>query len=304
MTLMFEQERIPMTTNLNHHNLKLAVQKDGRLTEQTMELLKTVGLEFETYRARLFAACRNFDLELLYVRDDDIPEYVAEGVVDLGIVGQNLVVERGFDVCELLPLGFGYCQLVVAVPKESGIEDPSQLAGAKVATSYPNCARRYFESRGVAVSLIPVSGSVELAPMLGVASAIVELSATGSTLRINDLRAIDTVLTSQAVLVANPHSLETPDRRQKIDRLLMRLRATLAAKDYKYVMMNVPRSALSRVEAVAPGMKSPTVVPLADPDWVAVHTAVSEEFFWDIIEALRAAGATEILVSSIEKLIL
>ncbi len=288
----------------NGKNVKLALQKEGRLTQQTLDLLRGVGLEFETYRARLFAACRNFDLELLYVRDDDIPEYVADGVVDLGVVGQNLVVESGFDVCELLPLGFGYCRLVVAVPKESPIESVAELRGSKIATSYPESARRYFEAKEVEVSLISVSGSVELAPTLGVASAIVELTATGSTLRINDLRDIDTVLTSEAALIGNPAALEDADRRRKIDRLLMRFRAALVAKDYKYVMMNVPRSALERVEEVAHGMKSPTVVELADPEWVAVHTAVREEFFWDVIESLREAGATEILVSPIEKMII
>lgn len=289
---------------LDQRNLRLAIQKDGRLTQQTMNLLQTAGLEFETYRRQLFAACRNFDLELLYVRDDDIPEYVAEGVVDLGIVGQNLLAEYGFDVCELQPLGFGYCRLVIAVADESEVVDPRQLAGCKVATSYPKSAQRYFESLGVEVSIIPISGSVELAPALGVASAVVELTATGSTLRINDLRSLDTVLASEATVVANPRSYETPVRRRNIDRLLMRLRAVLTARAHKYVMMNVPRSALERVEQVAHGMKSPTVVPLADPDWVAIHTAVSEEFFWDIIEALREAGATEILVSPIEKMIL
>jgi ATP phosphoribosyltransferase len=295
---------IDMAGALNHHNLRLAIQKEGRLTEQTMSLLHTAGLEFESYRRQLFAACRNFDLELLYVRDDDIPEYVAEGVVDLGIVGQNLVAEYGFDVREVQPLGFGYCRLVVAVADESEVSDPNQLAGCKIATSYPKSAQRYFDSLGVDVTLIPISGSVELAPALGVATAVVELTATGSTLRINDLRAVDTVLTSEATVVANPRSYETPARRRNIDRLLMRLRAVLAAKAHKYVMMNVPRTALERIEQVAPGMKSPTIVPLADPDWVAIHTAISEEFFWDIIEALREAGATEILVSPIEKLIL
>lgn len=288
----------------NGKNLKLALQKEGRLTQQSLDLLKAVGLEFETYRARLFAACRNFDLELLYVRDDDIPEYVADGVVDLGVVGQNLVVESGFDVCELLPLGFGFCRLVVAVPKESEIERVGQLQGAKIATSYPESAAGYFRRLEMDVSLIPVSGSVELAPTLGLASGIVELTATGSTLRINDLRAIDTVLTSQAVLIANPRTLEDGVRRAKVERLLMRFRAALVAKDYKYVMMNVPKNALGRVEEVAHGMKSPTVVQLADPDWVAVHTAVREEFFWEVIERLREAGATEILVSPIEKMIL
>jgi len=284
-------------------NLRLAIQKDGRLTQPTLDLLRAVGLEFETYRARLFAACRNFELELLYVRDDDISEYVAEGVVDLGIVGQNLVVESGFDVCELLPLRFGYCSLVVAVPKDSTIQRVEELRGAKIATSYPQSAGRYFSSHGVEVSLIPVSGSVELAPALGVASGIVELTATGSTLRINDLRAIDTVLTSQAAVIANPAALERLEKRRKIDRLLMRLRAALVARDYKYVMMNVPKAALRQVEEVAHGMKSPTIVELADPNWVAVHTAVREEFFWEVIEKLRDAGASEILVSPIEKMI-
>ncbi|HEV3312615.1 MAG TPA: ATP phosphoribosyltransferase [Chloroflexota bacterium] len=289
---------------MNGKNLKLALQKEGRLTQQTLELLRTVGLEFETYRARLFAECRNFPLELLYVRDDDIPEYVADGVVDLGVVGQNMVVESGFDVCELLSLGFGYCRLVVAVPKDSDVVAVSQLQGAKVATSYPESARGYFAAKALDVSLVSVSGSVELAPTLGVASAIVELTATGSTLRINDLRAIDTVLTSEAALIANPKTLESAERRRDVDRLMMRLRAAMMAKNYKYVMMNVPKSALDQVEQVAHGMKSPTVVELADPEWVAVHTAVREEFFWEVIEKLRAAGATEILVTPIEKMII
>lgn len=291
------------SANRRTKNLKLALQKDGRLTQPTVDLLRTIGLEFEIYRARLFAACRNFDLELLYVRDDDIPEYVADGVVDLGIVGQNGVVESGFDVCELATLGFGFCSLVVAVPKDSVIEGPEELAGAKIATSYPDSAGRYFADRGIPVAITPISGSVELAPALGVASAIVELTATGSTLRINDLRAIDTVLTSQAALIANPAALDDPTRRPKIDRLLMRFQAAMVAKQYKYVMMNVPRSALGQVEEIAGGMKSPTVVELADPNWVAVHTAVKEATFWEVIEKLREAGATEILVTPIEKMI-
>ncbi len=285
-------------------NIKLALQKEGRLTQPTLDLLRAVGLEFETYRARLFAACRNFDLELLYVRDDDIPEYVADGVVDLGVIGQNIVVESGFDVCELLPLGFGFCTLVVAVPKDSYVTSPEQLSGARIATSYPHSAGSYFQALGVNITLTPISGSVELAPTLGVASAIVELTATGSTLRINDLRAIGTVLTSQAALVANPPALEDPRKRLKIDRLLMRLRAAMTAHDYKYVMMNVPRAAMERVEEIAGGLKSPTVVELADPAWVAVHTAVKEATFWEVIEKLREAGAREILVTPIEKMIL
>ncbi len=284
--------------------IKLALQKEGRLSESSTDLLHTVGLEFDSYRQRLFAACRNFDLELLFVRDDDIPEYVADAVADLGIVGRNLVLEYDRAVEELLALGFGYCSLVVAVPNESPVERVRDLRGSKVATSYPSSARRYFERQGVDVQIIPISGSVELTPTLGVAEAIVELTATGSTLRLNDLREIDTVYTSEAVLVANTGALQDPRKRKTIDRLTVRLKAAITARSYKYIMMNAPRSALEDIERVTPGLKSPTVVDLADPDWVAVHAAVRAEMFWDVIERLRELGASEILVTPIESMIM
>jgi ATP phosphoribosyltransferase len=289
---------------LGNRTIKLALQREGRLSQSSTDLLHTVGLEFEGYRQRLFAACRNFDLELLFVRDDDIPEYVSDGVADLGIVGRNLILEYGRPAQELLALGFGYCSLVVAVPNESPIERVQDMQGCKVATSYPNSTRRYFEGRGIGVQIIPISGSVELTPTLGVAEAIVELTATGSTLRLNDLREIDTVYTSEAVLVANPQSLEDGRKRKTIDRLTVRLKAAIAARSYKYIMMNAPRKALEEIERVTPGLKSPTVVDLADPDWVAVHAAVQAEMFWDIIERLRELGASEILVTPIESMIM
>jgi ATP phosphoribosyltransferase len=284
--------------------VKLALQREGRLSEGSTSLLHRVGLEFDSYRNRLFASCRNFDLELLFVRDDDIPEYVADGVADLGIVGRNLVLESGCPVEELLPLGFGYCSLVVAVPDDSDMHAPSDLAGARIATSYPNSARRYFEDRAVPVQIVPVSGSVELTPTLGVARGIVELTATGSTLRVNDLREIDTVYTSEAELIANPEALADEHRARTIDRLTVRLKAAIAARAYKYIMMNAPRRALDAIERTTPGLKSPTVVDLADPDWVAVHAAVDAERFWDIIEQLRELGASEILVTPIESMIM
>ncbi|MBV9282618.1 MAG: ATP phosphoribosyltransferase [Chloroflexi bacterium] len=295
---------MPTVDKPGNRTVKLALQKEGRLSASSTDLLHTVGLEFDSYRQRLFAACRNFDLELLFVRDDDIPEYVADGVADLGIVGRNLVLEYGRPVEELLPLGFGYCSLVVAVPEESGVQGVRDLCGRRVATSYPGSARRYFERHGVTVQIIPISGSVELTPTLGVAEAIVELTATGSTLRLNDLREIDTVYTSEAVLVANPGSLEDERKRKTIDRLTVRLKAAIAARSYKYIMMNAPRSALEEIESVTPGLKSPTIVELADPDWVAVHAAVQAEMFWDIIERLRELGASEILVMPIESMIM
>ena len=284
--------------------LKLAIQRTGRLTDETFSLLHSVGLSFESYGQRLFSACRNFPLSLLYGRDDDIPEYVASGTVDLGVVGQNLIHEEGVDVVELLPLGFGYCKLVLAVPQDSGIGGAADLQGARIATSYPQSAARFFAARGVAVEIVTLSGSVEVAPALGLADAIVELTATGSTLVLHDLVPVETILESQAVLVGNRRSLDDPARRASIDRLLLRLRAAQAAKAHKYVMMNAPRAALPAIQALTPGLKSPTIVPLADPAWVAVHTVIKEDEFWDIIEALRAAGASEILVTPVEKLLL
>ncbi|HEX5497919.1 MAG TPA: ATP phosphoribosyltransferase, partial [Thermomicrobiales bacterium] len=284
--------------------LKLAMQRSGRLTQDTLDLLHAIGLQFESYGQRLFSHCRNFPLSILYGRDDDIPGYVSLGTVDLGIVGRNLIYEEDAAVEELLPLGFGYCALVVAVLRDSPVTTPADLLGRRIATSYPNSARRFFAELGGAPEIIEISGSVEVAPSLGLADGVVELTATGSTLLLNDLRPIHTILESEAVLVANPAALADPARRVNIDRLLMRIDAVRAAKRYKYLMMNAPESALPAIRAVVPGLKAPTVVPLADPGWVAVHTAIEEEAFWESIERLRAAGATEILVSSLEKLML
>jgi ATP phosphoribosyltransferase len=292
-----------MNERLHERNVKLALQRNGRLSETSTELLHTVGLKFDSYQQRLFAACRNFDLELLFVRDDDIPEYVADGVADIGIVGRNLVHEYDRPVEEILPLGFGYCSLVIAVPNESAVQRPEDLAGARVATSYPNSARAYFRDKGVDVHIIPIAGSVELTPTLGVATAIVELTATGSTLRLNDLREIDTVYTSEAVLIANAGALANPAKRKTIDRLCLRLKSAITATAYKYIMMNAPRSALAEIQTVTTGLKSPTIVDLADPEWVAVHAAIDAEQFWDIIERLRELGASGILVTPIESII-
>ncbi|MGI8406481.1 MAG: ATP phosphoribosyltransferase [Thermomicrobiales bacterium] len=284
--------------------IKLAIQRSGRLTEHSLELLRHIGLNFESYGQRLFSKARNFPLSILYARDDDIPDYVDLGTVDLGIVGRNLVHEKGADVEELLALGYGYCSLVVAVPSDSKNNDPEQLKNARIATSYPESARAYFESLGGKPEIIEISGSVEVAPALGVADAIVELTATGSSLQLNDLRPIQTILESEAVLIANPASLADPVRREQIDRLLMRVKAVQAATQYKYVMMNAPADALETIRAILPGQKAPTVVPLADPGWVAVHSAIEEEVFWEKIELLRAAGASAIIVSAIDKFLL
>jgi ATP phosphoribosyltransferase len=284
--------------------LKLAVQRNGRLTDDTLRILQSIGLEFESYGQRLLSVCRNFPLSILFGRDDDIPEYVGLGTVDLGIVGRNLIFEEEVEVVELAELGFGYCALVLAVLRDSPFQNAGDLGTKKIATSYPNSARRFFSELGQAPEIITLIGSVEFAPGLGLADGIIELTATGSTMVLNDLRQVHTILESQAVLVANRASYEEPERRANIDRLLMRIDAVRAARRYKYIMMNAPVEALPAIRAVVPGLKAPTVIPLAIDGWVAVHTALEEDAFWESIERLRAAGASEILVTSLDKLLL
>jgi len=279
------------------------MQRQGRLTEGTISLLRGIGLRFEDYRQRLLTPCRNFPLDILYGRDDDIPEYVADGTVDLGIVGRNIIVEKGARVEELLPLSFGYCSLVVAVPNDSPVTAAEQLTGQRVATSYPRSARQYFERLGAEVELVELSGSVEVAPALGIASAIVDLTATGSTLVLNDLKEIATVLESEAVLIANPKSFAAPGIHLEIDRLLVRINSRLAAGRHKYITMNAPETALSKIKEIVPGLKTPTVVPLAEDGWVAVHTVIAENDFWELIERLRDAGASGIVVMPVENLL-
>lgn len=286
------------------NQLKLAIQRSGRLTDHTLELLRHIGLDFESYGQRLFSRARNFPLSILYARDDDIPDYVALHTVDLGIVGRNLVHEQGIDVVELLPLRYGYCQLVVAVPGDSPVTNADQLLKSRIATSYPESARRYFQSLGGSPEIITISGSVEVAPALGIADAIVELTATGSSLQLNDLRPIHTILESEAVLIANKDSMNDPARRENIERIVMRMKAVDAARRFKYVMMNAPKDNLDQIRQVLPGLKAPTVIPLEIEGWVAVHAAIEEDVFWEKIEQLRRAGASEILVSALDKLLM
>ena len=285
--------------------LRLAVQKDGRLTQDTLALLSACGLSFDHYRNRLFAPCSNFPLTILFGRDDDIPGYVASGAVDIGIVGRNLLAEREAtsQTRELASLGYGGCRLVIAVPNEAPITSPEGLRGKRIATSFPTVVGAYFAAQGIPVELIEISGAVEMAPTLGVAEAIADLSATGSSLLLHDLRAVGVILESEAVLVANTTAYADERRRATMERLLLRIQSVLRARRVKYVMMNAPRSALAEIQRIAPGLRSPTVVPLADPEWVAIHTVVEESDFWEMIERLHAVGASEILVGPLEKLV-
>ncbi len=289
--------------NLNNKNLKLAIQKQGRLTDETLEFLRRSGLEFESYKQKLFSSCRNFPLEILYVRDDDIPDYVASGTVDLGIVGQNILIEEKPKARKLLNLGYGFCSLTLAVPKESEIFDIQDLKGKTVATSYPESTKKFFKENSIPVEVVSISGSVEITPALGVAQAIVDLTSTGSTLALNDLRALTKIYESEAVLIANEEALRN-GKKDLLEKLITRFKGVLSAKDYKYVMMNAPEDVLPKIKKIIPGLKSPTISSLAEEGWLSVQTVIKEDVFWETIEKLKQVGASGIIVLPIEKMII
>ncbi len=289
--------------NLDSKKLKLAIQKEGRLTDETLEFLRKSGLEFESYKQRLFSVCRNFPLEILYVRDDDIPDYVASGTVDLGILGQNILNEERPKVKKLLNLRYGFCSLMVAVPKDSDIKDLAGLKRKTIATSFPESTKKFFKEKNIPVEVVRISGSVEITPALGVAQAVVDLTSTGSTLALNDLKMLTKIYDSEAVLVANEQALIN-GRKNLIDKLITRFKGVLSAKDYKYVMMNAPQKILPKLKKIVPGLKSPTISPLAKDGWISVQTVIKEDIFWETIEKLKIIGVSGIIVLPIEKMIL
>ena len=277
--------------------LRLALPNKGRLAEPAVELLRAAGLDFELSARRLTAGVANADLELLFVRTEDIAEYVADGLVELGVTGADLVAEHGGDLEPILPLGFGACSLVLAVPREGGVTAVADLAGRRIATSFPRVTARYLEEQAVEAQVVEVRGAVEVTPQLGVADGVVDLVATGSTLRMNGLRSIATLLASEAVLVGRG-AVATDDR---VPPLVDMLRSVLDARGREYMMMNAPADALDRIREVIPGLSGPTVMPLADPTQIAVHSVVERSQLWRIVPALKAAGARDILVVPIEK---
>ncbi len=289
---------------MKNGNLKLAIQKDGRLTEDTVVFLRSAGLQFENYKQKLFSSCRNFPLEIVYVRDDDIPDYLESGAVDLGIVGQNLINETRPKVKKLLNLRYGFCSLCLAVQKESTIQSAKDLSDKIIATSYPNSTKYFFEKRNLKVNVIKISGSVEITPILGVALAIVDLVSTGSTLALNDLRIIEKLYESEAVLLANPDSTEDLKKKKIIDELLIRFKGVLSAKNYKYVMMSARQENLLKIKKTIPGLKSPTISSLTAPGWISIQSVIKEDVFWETIEKLKKIGASDILVLPVEKLII
>jgi len=281
--------------------LTLAVPAKGRMAEPALRLCADAGLSFEVTERSLVVPCANAPVDLLLVRPSDIPEYAQDGVVDLGITGANLVAEAGADVVTLAELGFAHCTLDAAVPVDAAQTDVEELGGLRVATAYPVSTRRLLDERGVQCELVPVSGSVEAAPRLGLAEAIVDLVSTGSTMSANGLRRIGTLLTSQAVLVGGRAAIEA--RRDLVGRLELMLSGVVAARRRRYVMMNAHVDDLPAIRAVLPGMGAPSVLQLADEGEIAIHAAVDADEVWSLLPVLRQAGATSILVLPIERLV-
>jgi ATP phosphoribosyltransferase len=279
--------------------LKIAIQKSGRLNEKSVELLKNCGLNFENYKSSLISPVSNFPLEILFLRDDDIPEYVQDGIADLGIVGENMIEETEVDVNYLQRLGFGKCTLKIAIPNSSDIQQLSDFNGKSIATSYPAILEKYLAKNDIKADVRMISGSVEISPGLGLSDAIFDIVSTGGTLKSNGLKPFSDVMTSEAILIGN----KNVERPELIEELIARIQSVLRAKETKYVVLNVSKDNLQKVLALLPGVKSPSVIPLAEADWVAVHTVVPERDFWDKISQLKQAGAEGIIVMPIEKII-
>ena len=286
----------------NQTILRIAIQKSGRLYEDSVQLLKECGIDLRNVKDRLKTVSENFPIEVFFLRDDDIPEYVEDGVADIGIVGQNVLLEKGRKVDTVESLGFGKCRLSVAVPKAMDYNGVKSLEGKRIATSYPQLVKQFLQTNNVQASIHEISGSVEIAPGIGLADVVADLVSSGGTLFMNGLKEAEVILDSQAVLVANPAIDE--EKKAILEKLLFRMRSVRKAKKSKYVLMNVPNDNLPQVLSLLPGMRSPTVLPLAESGWSSVHSVLSEDEFWDKIEKLRAAGAEGILVVPIEKLIL
>ena len=281
--------------------LRIAVQSKGRLFEDTINLLAEAGIKVSSSRRTLLVQSSNFPVEILYLRDDDIPQSVASGVADLGIVGQNEFEERSEDAEVVRPLGFSKCRLSLAVPKGEEYYGLKWFEGKKIATSYPNILRRFMQAKHIAADIHVITGSVEISPGIGLADAIFDIVSSGSTLVSNNLVEVETVMQSEALLIANKKLDD--EKRAVLDELLFRIEAVKAAEDKKYVLMNVPTERLKDIVAVLPGVKSPTVMPLATEGWSSVHTVIDEKRFWEIIRELKSLGAEGILVVPIEKMI-
>ncbi len=283
------------------NTLKIAVQKSGRLSEKSLQLLEECGIKISNGERKLKAVAQNFPIEILFLRDDDIPQYVEQGVADIGILGENEVWEKDKEVSVIQQLGFASCRMSLAIPKDEIYTNLSYFEGKRIATSYPKILVAFFAKNNINVFIEEISGSVEIATSIGLADAVFDIVSTGSTLLMNGLKEVVTVTKSEAVLISNPNL--TPENQAILDKLLFRMQAVREGKQNRYILLNTPNSAIERICSLLPGMKSPTILPLVNKDWSSLHSVIKEDDYWEIIEQLKNLGAEGILIIPIEKMI-
>ena len=281
--------------------VRLAVQKSGRLSEKSLRLIQECGIKIRDGKATLRVEASNFPIEIYYLRDDDIPQYVADGVADIGIVGENVVAEKGSEVSRREGLGFGECRLSIALRKDAPYQSVQDLQGKSIATSYPRILQQYLADNKVSARIHEISGSVEIAPGIGLSDAVCDLVSSGSTLFMNGLREVETIYRSEAVLIARQDL--APEAEQIVADLLFRIRSVNRARSTKYIVLNAPNESIESISNLLPGVKSPSILPLAQDGWSSLHSVVNENDFWDVIEKVREAGAEGILVLPVEKVI-
>src|SRR6056297_705306 len=282
--------------------IRIAIQKSGRLNEDSLQILKDCGISIDNGKDQLKASSRNFPMEVFYLRNGDIPQYLRDGVVDIAVIGENVLIEKGADIIIAERLGFSKCKVSLAVPKSFKYTSVADLEGKRIATSYPNTVNNYLAEKGIQADLHIISGSVEIAPNIGLADGICDIVSSGSTLFKNNLKEVEVMLKSEAVLAVSPTISE--ERKVLLSKLQFRIQSVLKARQSKYVLLNAPNEKLNEILALLPGMRSPTVLPLADKGWSSVHTVINKDTFWEVIDELKLAGAEGILVCPIEKMVL
>jgi len=287
---------------MSQQKLRIAVQKSGRLFEDSIKVLKDAGISIDNGKEQLKASSRNFPLEVMYLRNGDIPQYLRDGVVDVAIIGENVLIEKGKDIIQGEKLGFSKCKVSLAVPKSFKYNSIKDLDGLKIATSYPNTVKDYLQEKGISADLHIINGSVEIAPNIGLADAICDIVSSGSTLFKNGLKEVEVMLKSEAVLAISPKISE--ERKQILDKLQFRLKSVLNARTSKYILLNAPDDKLEKIISLLPGMRSPTVLPLAEKGWSSIHTVINEDRFWEVLDELKMNGAEGILVAPIETMVL
>ena len=282
--------------------LHIAVQKSGRLHDESLRLLNDCGISIDNGKDQLKAVARNFPLEIFYLRNGDIPQYLRDGVVDIAIIGENLLVEKGDDISIKEKLGFSKCRVSIAIPKEDTYKGIESLIGKKIATSYPNTVKGFLVEKGIDAELHIINGSVEIAPNIGLSDAVCDIVSSGSTLFKNNLKEVEVLFESEAVLAAS--STLDAEKNDILKKLQFRIQSVLKGRQSKYILMNVPNDSIDRISSILPVLKSPTVLPLAEPGWSSLHSVINEGKFWKVIDELKAAGAQDILVCPVEKMVL